>query len=260
MGKSDKISINTLFHNDLLVSHNPMSNLTTPSAVIIPGPKVMTWDEEYNHIYIFNSYIRNHNKKGGLMPFTNYALDRIVSQQFSQLTQCNAEEIISHFPHHKLWVTNFILNSTFGGSVTEEERTFSFFFLRRSEAAFEEYEYGRQALNDFINLMPRSPSLYFKALNHFEMVISMLWQAFDMDIKRTNVQRFVKGDGSTYQRLNFIYNHSRHFYPSDISSGFMHAVWLTNNGMNTGSTMITYTEIVGFLTEIGNISEGLQNA
>jgi hypothetical protein len=37
--------LQTLFADDLQVSHNPMGCLTTPSAVIIPGPKVMTWDE-----------------------------------------------------------------------------------------------------------------------------------------------------------------------------------------------------------------------
>jgi hypothetical protein len=37
--------LQTLFADDLQVSHNPMSSLTTPSAVIVPGPKVMTWDD-----------------------------------------------------------------------------------------------------------------------------------------------------------------------------------------------------------------------
>jgi len=35
----------TLFVDDLQVSHNPMSSFTTPSAVIVPAPKVMTWDD-----------------------------------------------------------------------------------------------------------------------------------------------------------------------------------------------------------------------
>lgn len=35
----------TLFADDLQVSHNTMGSLTTPSAVIVPGPKVLTWDE-----------------------------------------------------------------------------------------------------------------------------------------------------------------------------------------------------------------------
>jgi len=37
--------LQTLFADDLQVSHNPMGSLTTPSAVIVPGTKVMTWDD-----------------------------------------------------------------------------------------------------------------------------------------------------------------------------------------------------------------------
>ena len=37
--------LQTLFADDLQVSHNPMRSLTTPSAVIMPSPKVMRWDE-----------------------------------------------------------------------------------------------------------------------------------------------------------------------------------------------------------------------
>jgi hypothetical protein len=37
--------LQTLFADDLQVSHNPMGSLTTPSAVIVLGPKVMTWDD-----------------------------------------------------------------------------------------------------------------------------------------------------------------------------------------------------------------------
>ena len=37
--------LQTLFADDLQVSHNPMGSLTTPSAVIVPSPKVMTWDD-----------------------------------------------------------------------------------------------------------------------------------------------------------------------------------------------------------------------
>lgn len=37
--------LQTLFADDLQVSYNPLGSLTTPSAVIVPGPKVMTWDD-----------------------------------------------------------------------------------------------------------------------------------------------------------------------------------------------------------------------
>ena len=37
--------LQTLFADDLQVSHNPMGSLTAPSAVIVPGPKIKTRDD-----------------------------------------------------------------------------------------------------------------------------------------------------------------------------------------------------------------------
>ena len=37
--------LQTMFADDLQVSHNPMGSLTMPSATIAPGPKELTWDE-----------------------------------------------------------------------------------------------------------------------------------------------------------------------------------------------------------------------
>lgn len=37
--------LQTLFADDLQMSHNPMGSLTTPSAAIVPSPMVMTWDD-----------------------------------------------------------------------------------------------------------------------------------------------------------------------------------------------------------------------
>jgi hypothetical protein len=41
--------LQTLFADDLQLSHNPLGSLTVPSAVIVPGPKVMTWDDWVTH-------------------------------------------------------------------------------------------------------------------------------------------------------------------------------------------------------------------
>ena len=37
--------LQTLFADDMQVSHNPMGSLTTQSAAIVPGPKVLTWED-----------------------------------------------------------------------------------------------------------------------------------------------------------------------------------------------------------------------
>ncbi len=103
------------------------------------------------------------------MTLTNYALDKFVSQQLSELTECNAPDVEDHYSQTKFWVSKFVLNSIFSGSASKERRTFTFFFLRRAEAAFTEYEYARKTLIEFISEPSKKPSLYFRALHHFEM-------------------------------------------------------------------------------------------
>ena|SRR5258706_6844148 len=90
------------------------------------------------------------------MTLTNYALDKFVSQQLSELTECNAPNAEDHYSQAKFWVSNFVLNSIFGGSASKERRTFTFFFLRRAEAAFTEYEYAiLRFVRDSIDTMCR---------------------------------------------------------------------------------------------------------
>ncbi|MDP1624607.1 MAG: hypothetical protein Q8L64_02440 [bacterium] len=194
------------------------------------------------------------------MPLTNYALDNFISQQLSELTQYNALEVSSRYPQREFWVSNFSLNSIFGGTVSKEGRTFSFFFLRRAEAAFTEYEYACKALNAFTATSPKSPSLYFKALHHFEMVISMMWQAYMIYIKVSGQKLYQSNDGSIYERLNMIYNIFRHFTPSDLSEKNIHAIWLTNNGVKTENFEVTYPEIESSLIEIGDMADNFCKA
>ncbi|MCG2740704.1 MAG: hypothetical protein L6300_10785 [Syntrophaceae bacterium] len=194
------------------------------------------------------------------MPLTNYALDNFISQQLSELTEYNALEVSSRYPQKEFWVSNFSLNSIFGGTVSKEDRIFSFFFLRRVEAAFTEYEYACKALGGFISSTPKSSSLYFRTLHHFEMAISMMWQAYDFEIEKSGTPRFAKNDGSNYQRLNGIYNVSRHFNPSDLSAQNIHAIWLTNDGVKTENLEISYSETASFLIELGDMADEFSKA
>jgi len=194
------------------------------------------------------------------MPLTNYALDKFISQQLSQSTQNNALEVSSRYPQRKFWVSNFSLNSIFGGTVSKEGRTFSFFFLRRVEAAFTEYEYAYEALKAFTTTTPKSPSLYFKALHHLEMVISMMWQAYMLSMKISGQKLFEPDDGSKYERLNWVYNKSRHFEPSELSVDNIHVIWLTNDGVKTEKFEVSYPEIESFLIELGNMADEFSKA
>ena len=189
------------------------------------------------------------------MPLSNYSLDQFVSSQLSELTECHTISVSERFPQSAFWVSNFTLNSIIGNPIKEHRRTLSFFFLRRAEAAFTEYERACQALHAFVNAPSKQPSVYFQALHHFEMTIAMVWQAFDFILGVAKTKVFDKGDDSHYERLNKIYNTSRHFKPSDLSAGQFHAVRIDNDGIRIDKCMLSFSELEKILIELGVIAD-----
>jgi hypothetical protein len=109
------------------------------------------------------------------VPFSNYGLDHLVAQEMSKLTECRAADVVSSFPQSERWVSDFVLNSFLGFPLTPDAKRFGFAFLRRAEAAFIEYEHARGALSKYVEASPPKPSIYFRALHHFEMTIAMLY-------------------------------------------------------------------------------------
>ncbi len=45
LSEADLPDLQAMFADDMQVSHNPMGNLTLPSATMIPEPKIMTWSD-----------------------------------------------------------------------------------------------------------------------------------------------------------------------------------------------------------------------
>lgn len=63
LSEADLPDLQAMFADDTLVSHNPMGNLTQPSAVIIPDIKVIAWSDWMANQVIAN---RRKNKKEAL--------------------------------------------------------------------------------------------------------------------------------------------------------------------------------------------------
>ena len=189
------------------------------------------------------------------MPFSHYGLDHLVSQDLSKLSRCTAPEVTSSFPEARFWVSDFVLNSAFGSPVRPEAKRFAFAFLRRAEAAFVEYEHARAALGEYVQTRPRKASLYFRVLHHLEMTVTMLYQAFDFGRRFADVQLFEKGDGSDYERLNRIYNVSRHFDPADLPIDHLHAVWVANDGIHIADCRLSFEELAELLRELGRSAD-----
>ncbi len=193
------------------------------------------------------------------MPFTNYGLDQLVSQELSKLSQCNAPEVINSFPQSKHWVSNFVLNSFLGFDVPPEVKRLMFFFLRRAEAAFVEYDHARGTLAECVEAPRPTSSLYFRTLHHFEITIAMLYQALDSVRTFSGKKLFDSGDGSPYERLNRIYNESRHADLKELPFNHLHRVWITNDGMHTATCNISFEELKRLLEEVGRFADSISS-
>jgi hypothetical protein len=193
-----------------------------------------------------------------LMRPTDYTIDRYISQELSKLTDCNAPEIASRFSQGSYWISNFILNSQFGCPIGPDARKFCLAFLRRAEATFFNYELARQALLEYVKLLEdgaRKNSLYFRALHFFEVCLAMQWQAINLFARLSKEKVFQKGDGSDEEKLNKIYNTSKHYDPASLPDHLLHAVWITNEGINIEGVCLTFEQLETLIMELGKTAD-----
>jgi len=193
------------------------------------------------------------------MPFTNYALDAYVSQELSKLNECSAPDLSKEFDQAEHWVNNFILNSIFRVQIKPEAKPFIFGILRRAQMALAEYGDGRAALLDYLGGSKERVSVYFRALYHFEIVVGLLYQAYEMAMKITGKQLFQKNDGSTIERLNRLYSISKHLEASTIPEGHIHAVWITNDGLVVSTATLSWQELADLAIDVGTLANSLSN-
>lgn len=193
------------------------------------------------------------------MPFTKHARDTYFSQELSQFTTAVLPDVSNDFPRRKSWVTEYRMNSVLRFDVPANVRPFYFAFLRRAESTFLEYDLFRSALSDYFADPRLLLSLYMRSLHHVEIATSMAYQAFVFLGKATPAGRFVKNDRSPLQRLNAIYNVSRHFDPLQLPEGHLHAIWLKNDGIHAAEmtngakveSLVTFDELGELLTKLG---------
>ncbi len=182
----------------------------------------------------------------------------------SELTECNIRDMSNYSSQSDHWLSNFVSNSIFVLSVEQKPKQYVFFFLRRVEAAFREYDSARGALCDYLSGERERVSVYFKALFHFETCIAQMYQAYDQTMsfgKRETGEEnkiFKKGDGSVHDRLNKLYNYSR-YAGDNIPEDSTVPVWLTNRGIVAKETSISFAELADLLSEIGDFADTISN-
>jgi hypothetical protein len=70
-----------------------------------------------------------------------------------------------------------------------------------------------------------------------------------------SIKLFETNDGTPHQRLNLIYNQSRHTKVSSLPPGHLHTVWLQNDGIYTDGAALRFDELEDLLRQMGRIAE-----
>lgn len=188
------------------------------------------------------------------MPLTNYALDKFVSKNLSQLNECNCKYLKQDFPKCEEWLSGFIGDQIFHLKLDEQTTKLAFALLRNAEFLFDEYDQACKLLNIFVSNGGRSSSEYFRCLNHFESAMAKLYQTYELGRAFLGENLFEKNDGSSLQRLNDIYNDFRHSDLSLLPDGHLHRVWIDNHGIHTVRASLKFEELEDMIREIGSIA------
>jgi len=185
------------------------------------------------------------------MGISNYALDTFVAQNMSKLTHLSIKSLSEEFPNVDNWFSQFVFRRIFQVHVPDEKAALAFAIVRRSHAALQEWELASAAAQGDL----RSIGNLFSVLRHLESCISSVWQGLEFARKPLGQDYFKNGDGSVYERMNWIYNVSRHFDPLALPQGDTHRVWLSDQAMHTREQTVSFDELREAIRMLARISE-----
>ncbi len=197
-----------------------------------------------------------------LRPTGNFT-DKYVAPGFSSFTAATIPDTSAVSREQGHWLGNFILNSWARVTMDDDMRRTLFNFLRRTEAAFREYEEARRlTLTHLADRRPNAVFEYINAIGHWEQFLSQADRAWAVLVKGERIL-FVKDDGSVVQRLNLLCNRTKHI-ESAIKSGQLPPdgtlpVWLTNDGLRTVDAELTFAEIAEILTDLAKWADAVQD-
>ncbi len=174
---------------------------------------------------------------------THYALDKFVAHRLSELTECGAKQV-EDAPN---WIGAFVLNSIFVAPVDTKKRAYITNFLRRADGAISSYQTARVNLIEYLQTPGTAVSRYFRALLNFENCVEQLYQGMKLLSTASKIPFFENADGSKEERLNIIFNTSKHM-DERIEKGKMppeatSAIWITNLGIECEQAKLSFGEI-----------------
>lgn len=198
-----------------------------------------------------------------MSPLTNHVKDTYIAPELSVFTAADVPDMGSHSSQSAHWLDNHILNILFRGAWTPPLSTYVFNFLRRGTYAFRAQEAARQATLASLAARNQSPSTYADALFHWEVFLGQSWHAFKLLEKAFDLILFEKESGSALERLNALYNQMKHVASriecGQIPIGATVPVWLTNQGLKSVDSILSFAETGEILVVIASWADALED-
>lgn len=184
--------------------------------------------------------------------YHNDILDRYLAPQVSRFTEADIPILDELQAVSRHWIGNHFLNSVWRRAHPEGRRQMVFNFLRRADAAIEEYVLAKAATLEFLQGGGQAVRAYTVALHHWETCLERGWLAARLFQKIFGVEKlFDKGDGSHWERLNRLQNDAKHtdarIEAGEHPGGSPLVVWMENDGMRSLNAAVSWQEIVDFL-------------
>jgi hypothetical protein len=191
-----------------------------------------------------------------------HVLHKHLAPGISAFTSAIIPDMSTHDPESGYWVANHFLNSAVGtGGYQPPVDALAACLMRRAEGSFAEHAAARTATADFLRPGGRSGSGYFAAVRHWDYFLSEAWQAHALLIKLIQVvtdapdfKAFQRDDGSVEQRLNLLYNASKHLEKriaaGQILPDTVSPTWLSNRGLECTDGFLSWEETAEVLREI----------
>jgi hypothetical protein len=193
--------------------------------------------------------------------WSDYSTDKFVAPEMSTFTSTNIPDMSQIDPEQDYWQANYILNTVIGASVPTPLRQQLFNFLRRCHSAFSEYAQARESTLIFLSERQRVLK-YIDAIGHWEAYLAYSWQGYRLLVP-PKIKLFEAGDGSVLERLNALHSRAKHadehLTSGDLFEDSPLCVWLTNEGLRSTETSLSFVEMSGILEDLAQLASAVQD-
>jgi len=193
--------------------------------------------------------------------WTDHGLDRAFAPYLSRLFECGAHPLEFDAQLRPSWLNKYIITTQFSWPLPDPIRQIGFGVIRRADQAAEEYEAGRVELEAYVRTEPRTRMYrYSRALGHFETCLAATYQGWLL-LRAFQPERppiFEKGDGSDVERLNALYNASKHsdkrLVAGEGADESTLLLWFTNSGLASKKVELEFGELRGLVDQLCRIA------